>query len=102
WSLSVEEQFYLLWPACLVLLGMRRSLIAAALVVVFTPVVRVAELHLFPGFADGIDAHFETVADAIAIGCILACTRAWLHRQAIYMRFLASPAFLVVPLAIFA
>lgn len=102
WSLGVEEQFYLLWPACLGLLGARRGLIAAALVVVCTPVIRLAELHLFPAYVDGIGARFETVADAIAIGCVLACARDWLHRQAVYMRFLASPAFLVVPAAIFA
>ena len=102
WSLSVEEQFYLLWPACLVLLGMRRGLAVAALVVLFTPAIRLAELHLLPGFADGIGARFETVADAIAIGCVLACSRTWLHRQSIYLRFLASPAFAIVPLVIFA
>jgi peptidoglycan/LPS O-acetylase OafA/YrhL len=102
WSLGVEEQFYLLWPACLVLLGARRGLIAAVCVVLATPLVRLAELHLFPAYIDGIGARFETVADAIAIGCVLACTRDWLHRQARYMRFLASPAFLIVPVAIFA
>ena len=33
WSLSVEEQFYLLWPALLVLLGGRRAIWLAALFV---------------------------------------------------------------------
>jgi peptidoglycan/LPS O-acetylase OafA/YrhL len=102
WSLGVEEQFYLLWPACLVLLGARRGLAAAVAVVLITPFVRLAELHLFPAYVDGIGARFETVADAIAIGCVLACTRDWLHRQAAYRRFLSSPAFAMVPLAIFA
>jgi peptidoglycan/LPS O-acetylase OafA/YrhL len=102
WSLGVEEQFYLLWPACLVLLGARRGLIAAIAVVLVTPLVRLAELHLFPAYMDGIGARFETVADAIAIGCVLACTRDWLHRQPAYMRFLESRGFLVVPVAIFA
>jgi len=102
WSLGVEEQFYLLWPACLVLLGARRGLAAAVLVVLATPLVRLAELQLFPAYIDGIGARFETIADAIAIGCVLACARAWLHRQAAYLRFLTSPAFVLVPLAIFA
>jgi peptidoglycan/LPS O-acetylase OafA/YrhL len=102
WSLSVEEQFYLLWPACLLLLGLRRGLAAAVLVVLLTPLIRLAELQWAPAYIDGIGHRFETVADAIAIGCVLACGRTWLHRNAIYMRFLESPAFLVVPVAIFA
>jgi hypothetical protein len=30
WSLSLEEQFYLLWPPCLVLLGKRRNVYSAS------------------------------------------------------------------------
>lgn len=33
WSLSIEEHFYLLWPALLVCLGVRRALIAASFLV---------------------------------------------------------------------
>ena len=58
------------------------------------PLIRLAlwELWRLP-----IGARFETVADAIAVGCVLAGTREWLHRSPVYMRALASPLFLIVP-----
>ena len=40
WSLSVEEQFYLLWPALLVPLGGRRAIWLAALFVLAAPLIR--------------------------------------------------------------
>lgn len=99
WSLAVEEQFYLLWPAVLILAGVRRGLWIAAGVVLVVPFVRLFEFHFVPSLADGIDHHFETVADALAVGCLLAGTRELLHRSAIYMRALASPLFVLVPAA---
>ena len=102
WSLAVEEQFYLLWPATIVLLGTRRGIGAALLVVALAPIVRLAELQFFPAMQDGIGHRFETVADAIAIGCVLAGTRERLHRSAAYMRVLSSPLFVAVPLVVFA
>jgi len=97
WSLSVEEQFYLLWPATLVLLGVRRAVAISAAVVAVTPLVRLAEIQYFPMYAAGIGHRFETIADAIAIGCVLAATRGWLHRQRLYTWFQRSPLFVAVP-----
>ena len=98
WSLSVEEQFYLLWPAALVLVGVSRGLWIAAAVVLFAPMVRLFEWFFVPAFAAGIGHRFETVADAIAVGCLLAGTRAVLHQSPLYMRALQSPLFIVIPL----
>ena len=98
WSLSVEEQFYLLWPAVLIMAGVRRGLWIAAAVVLFVPLIRLFEWHFVPSAASGIGHRFETVADAIAIGCVLAGTREFLHRLPIYMRAISSPLFVIVPL----
>jgi peptidoglycan/LPS O-acetylase OafA/YrhL len=98
WSLSVEEQFYLLWPTVLILAGVRRGLWIAAAVIVCVPLIRLFEWYFVPSVAARIGHRFETVADAIAVGCVLAGTRAFLHRQWWYMKALASPFFLLVPL----
>jgi peptidoglycan/LPS O-acetylase OafA/YrhL len=99
WSLSVEEQFYLMWPLLLVASGRRRAIAIAALVVVLAPIVRIVSWEWLRLSGDAIGNRFETVADAIAIGCVLAASRAWLHRQPLYMRGLSSPWFALVPLA---
>jgi peptidoglycan/LPS O-acetylase OafA/YrhL len=102
WSLSVEEQFYLLWPAVMVFFGTRRAIIVAACVVLFAPIIRLGSWELMRWAANGIPTRFETVADAIAVGCVLAGTREWLHGQRAYIRALSSPLFVCVPAAILA
>jgi peptidoglycan/LPS O-acetylase OafA/YrhL len=101
WSLSVEEQFYLLWPALLVLAGRRRAIVVAAATVLIVPVIRVGSWELMRWAGDGIGHRFETVADAIAAGCVLAGVRPWLHESALYKRALASPWFAAVPVVVF-
>jgi peptidoglycan/LPS O-acetylase OafA/YrhL len=68
WSLSIEEQFYLLWPVVLVL-AWRRALWFALAAGAVTLVVQVA--------AGGYFEYFSTVAriDAILLGCILGLAR---------------------------
>lgn len=97
WSLSVEEQFYLLWPAVLVLARSRRGLFIAAATVLAVPFIRVAEWELLRSASHDIGYRFETIADSIAVGCVLACARPTLHRSRIYMRLLRSPLFMLVP-----
>ena len=98
WSLSVEEQFYLLWPAVVLLARPRKAILAAAAVVLAVPVIRVASWELMRWSGDGIGARFETVADAIALGCVLAGIRGRLHATPAYLRALSSPFFILVPL----
>lgn len=75
WSLAVEEQFYLLWPAAFATLGKRRALRLAAAAVVLVPVIRVVTYLYFPSQRPSIGESFHTIADSLATGCVLALVR---------------------------
>lgn len=98
WSLSVEEQFYLLWPCALVLLGGRRGMHCAVAVLVLTPILRAADLVLN---WDDFNRSFETVADALATGCLLALIREQLWSNETYRRLLHSKWFWLFPAVLF-
>jgi peptidoglycan/LPS O-acetylase OafA/YrhL len=69
WSLSVEEQFYFLWPGVLKKWHRHQTMILAG-VILFAPVYRFA-CHLLK-LHGRADETFPTVADILAIGCLLA------------------------------
>ena len=48
WSLSLEEQFYLLWPAALLFLGTRKSIKLAVWVILLSPLSRIVTYYLAP------------------------------------------------------
>jgi peptidoglycan/LPS O-acetylase OafA/YrhL len=105
WSLAIEEQFYLLWPAALLFSGVQRARLIVLLAAVVCPVSRVVDLFIRMHGGAGLaiapaDYRFDTQADALAIGCLLALTRDWLHRQSAYLRTLAGPIMALVPLVI--
>ena len=96
WSLSVEEQFYLLWPFAFVSLGPRRAIWVAAFVIVLGPVARAAAwlfLRHTPYYEMSM---FPMVADSLATGCLLARTRGWLETQRWYLRLFTPWASLLV------
>jgi peptidoglycan/LPS O-acetylase OafA/YrhL len=101
WSLSVEEQFYLLWPFAMVFLGTALSLRLAVATVIIAPLFRTVILFLVPSQRVGIGSMFPAVADAMAVGCILACVRGKLLEPSAYARFLKSSWFALVPVAVF-
>ncbi|MGI4827967.1 MAG: acyltransferase family protein [Janthinobacterium lividum] len=72
WSLAIEEQFYLIWPACMVLFRKKTALLIALGVVILSPFVRMFEYFVFPSLRPGILVTLHTQADPLMVGCALA------------------------------
>lgn len=101
WSLAVEEQFYLLWPLIVVLLGKRGLAATCVTLAVFALAVRIA-VHAFG--LPPLVAYQWTIAriDALVLGGLAALIvreRAWLERVAPRLRsstIVATIALLVI------
>ena len=72
WSLSVEEQFYLLWPPCLLLLGKKRSTYVALGVILLSPASRFLSYVLVPSWRGEVGVMLHTRLDTIMCGCAMA------------------------------
>ena len=72
WSLSLEEQFYLVWPPAIAFLSRRVCLRLAGLVILLSPLIRIATYVFVPSLRGRIDMMLHTHLDAIMLGCFLA------------------------------
>jgi peptidoglycan/LPS O-acetylase OafA/YrhL len=79
WSLSVEEQFYLLWPLTLLLCFRSRRVVLLCAIAAGPP-FRII-FWLLWGHR-GLEHPFPVVMDALAVGCLLAILRPILDRHA--------------------
>jgi peptidoglycan/LPS O-acetylase OafA/YrhL len=99
WSLSAEEQFYLMWPATLKFAGKNRALALAAIVAVGSPLVALA---LYQVNHDLSIRFLGVLSDSIACGCVLAGIMPWLRRQKLFWTALSARAgglvILMIPL----
>lgn len=92
WYLTVEEQFYLLWPAAVTILGFRRSLFLAVAGLALIPFSRIAILHFFPTLAQSLSV--PDGAASILTGCLLALSFQWMTRKRVFTSHLFSLALL--------
>jgi peptidoglycan/LPS O-acetylase OafA/YrhL len=111
WSLSVEEQFYVLWPFLFVTLGlaakMKNAIAVLAVPIVVAPIVRTLDYkHLCPDNLDWLVRHGSLLScmDSLAFGCasaIVFCYRPELVKNLLtnrpWVAECAAAALLLVP-----
>src|SRR5207237_853830 len=69
WSLSVEEQFYALWPLLLVIVGAAKARRTALLLIFAAPLARVLTYFYAPHLRPAITSMLHLRIDALMIGC---------------------------------
>lgn len=88
WTLATEEQFYLLWPATLLLLGRHRALVVAGVVTVLACVATTWWLAEDPDLAYSLPTSWAL--------CFVAGAAVRLHRDRLSVPAWAAPAALVL------
>jgi peptidoglycan/LPS O-acetylase OafA/YrhL len=72
WSLTLEEQFYLLWPACITFFSPRTNLKIASAIILLSPVSRVVTYFAWPSMRYHMAMMLHTHLDTIMTGALLA------------------------------
>jgi peptidoglycan/LPS O-acetylase OafA/YrhL len=100
WSLSVEEQFYLLWPGLLWWAGKQRGIKVAWSVIFVVPAIRALMWFVFHASDSAMTKHFEAVADTLATGCLLSLYFNQIGAIRWYQRFQSSWLFWPIALSL--
>jgi len=100
WSLAVEEQFYLMWPVTIRLLGLRRALLLAAVVALVAPYGLLALFLRDSGVYELATNTFPFVFDGIAAGCVLGGSINTLMTSTRFRRTISSRYGELVPVVV--
>jgi peptidoglycan/LPS O-acetylase OafA/YrhL len=94
WSLSVEEQFYFLWPLVMKDAGTRTCAAVAIIAILANPVVHVAHRlggPSLPGYGP-----FPLVCGPIAMGCLLAINARMVRRRIVSSKIMSDDRVLLL------
>jgi peptidoglycan/LPS O-acetylase OafA/YrhL len=72
WTLSLEEQFYLLWPFLIVFFGIKKVRLISLSTILLLPFLRVLIYFLFPSQRGYLGMMLHTAIDSIMVGCYMA------------------------------
>jgi len=72
WSLSLEEQFYVIWPPCLAFWGAKKARTLALSIIALSPAIRLFSYVLAPSYRGNEGMMLHTRLDTIMFGCALA------------------------------
>ncbi|AFZ35781.1 acyltransferase 3 [Stanieria cyanosphaera PCC 7437] len=109
WTLSLEAQFYLIWPIILGILGIYKSRYFALFIIILLPFIRLASYFLFPAQRGLLGMMFHTAIDSIMVGCYIAIINNYKHdflkkvltnifkHKNIFLGFLVLWLFLISP-----
>jgi peptidoglycan/LPS O-acetylase OafA/YrhL len=94
WTLSIEEQFYLVWPTVLLLLGLHLGRRIATVGIIISALLRMRFANYYMSGYHAFQT--EVRADALLCGCLLALLmqdehiRSWIERKGMYVAVLAG------------
>lgn len=95
WSLSIEEQFYMAWPAVLLIAGRKRALWLALAAIAGVATFRFYNWQAYSTLEFGVRT--EVRIDALLVGCVAALLlqfvplREWLRARSQLMFWSATP-----------
>lgn len=86
WSLAVEEQFYILLPFTLLLLGVKNAKRALLLLILISPMIRLADFMISGDEQIWVLKGFHANIDALGVGCLLTLYRSKLENSRAFLR----------------
>ncbi len=99
WSLSVEEQFYLIYPFILLVLGRHKIVWVLGALILLCPFLRLIDFQIFDQSQKmWIYYGFHANADGLATGCLLAIFYQQLQKSRWYQKLLETRLFFLIPI----